>query len=124
MPADAGGEVGRTNAVARFPDEEVLGDPVLERVEGDDREATAGAQRAQGGLEAVLKILELAIDRDAQRLKDARRRIDAAPTLRLHAGDEAAEIVRRKERLGRAAARDRGSNTTRLGLLAELAERT
>src|SRR5687767_8089876 len=124
MPADAGGEVGRTNAVARFPDEELLGDPVLERVEGDDRETTAGTQRAHGGFEALLKILELVVDGDAQRLEDARRRIDAAPTLRLDAGDEAAEVVSRKERLGRAPARDRRSDAARLGLLAELAERT
>src|SRR5688500_10072411 len=124
MPADAGGEVGRTNAVARFPDEELLRDPVLERVEGDDREATAGAQRAHGGPQALLKTLELMVDRDAQRLEDARRRIDAAPTLRLHASDEAAKIISRKERLGRAPARDRGCDATRLGLLAVLAERT
>ena len=116
--------MGRTDTVARFPDEELLGDPVLERVERDDREATAGAQRAHGGPQALLKILELVVDDDAQRLKDARRRIDATPALRLHARDEAAEIVGRKERLRCAAARDRGRDTTRLGLLAELAERT
>ena len=114
--------MGRTDAVARFPDEELLRDPVLERVEGDDREATAGAQRAHGGLKALLKILELMVDGDAQRLEDARRRIDATPTLRLDARDEAAEVVGRKERLRRAAARDRGGDATCLGLLAELAE--
>jgi hypothetical protein len=64
------------------------------------------------------------VDRDAPRLEDARRRIDATPTLRLHARDKAAEIVSRQERLGRAATRDRGRDATRLGLLAELAERT
>ncbi len=114
--------MGRTNAVARLPDEELLRDPVLERVEGDDREPTAWAQRPHGGLEALLKILELMVDRDAQRLEDPRRRIDAAPTLRLHARDEAAEIVCRKERLRCAASGDRSSDATRLGLPAELAE--
>ncbi len=114
--------MGRTNAVARFPDEELLRDPVLERMEGNHREATAGTQRAHSGLEALLKILELMVDGDPQRLEDARRRIDATPTLRLHTRDEAAQIVSRKERLRRAAARDRGSDATRLGLPAELAE--
>ena len=116
--------MGRTNTVARFTDEELLRDPVLERVEGDDRETTAGAQRAHGGLEALLEILELVIDGDAQRLEDARGRIDAAPALRLHARDEATEIVGRQERLRGAAPRDGRSDATRLGLLAELAERT
>jgi hypothetical protein len=64
------------------------------------------------------------IDSDAQRLEYACRGIDATPALRLHARDEATEIVRREERLPRAAAHDGGSDATRLGLLAELAERT
>ena len=123
MPADAGGEVGRTDAVARFPDEELLRDPVLERVEGDDREASAGAQCPHRGLEAQLEILKLTIDGDAEGLEDTRRGIDAAASLVLHARDEAAEIVGRKERLAGAAANDGGRDATRLGLLAELAER-
>jgi len=123
MPADAGGEVGRTNAVARFPDEELLRDPVLERVEADDREAPAGDQRAHGGLEALLKILELMVDGDAQCLEHARGGIDAAPALRFHACDEATEIVGGEEWLPRAATHDGGGDATCLGLLAELAER-
>src|SRR5207237_8551598 len=122
MPADAGGEVGRTNAVARLPDEVLLRDPVFERVEGDDRETPAGPERTHGGLEALLEILELAIHGDTQRLEDARRGIDAAPPLPLHARDEAAEVVSREERLPGAAANDRGSHSARLGLLAEPAE--
>ena len=123
MPADAGGEVGRTNAVARFPDEELLRDPVLERVEADDREAPAGHQRAHGGPQALLKILELMVDGDAQCLEHARCRIDAAPALRFHARDEATEIVGGEEWLPRAATHDGGGDATCLGLLAELAER-
>src|ERR1700687_2511870 len=123
MPADAGGEVGRTNTVARFPDQELLGDPVLERVEADDRETPAGAQRPHGGLEALLKILELMVDGDAQRLEDARGRIDATPALRLHARDEATKIVGGEERLPRATPHDGSRDSARLGLLAELAER-
>lgn len=115
--------MGRTNAVARFPDEELLRDPVLERVERDDRETPARAERPHRGLKALLKVLELAIDGNAKRLEDARRRIDAPPALRLHARDEAAKVIGREEWLTRTAARDGRRDTTRLGLLAELAER-
>jgi hypothetical protein len=122
MPADAGGEVGRTNAVARFPDEELFRDPVFERVERNDRETTTRTQYTCGRLEALLKVLELAIDGDAERLEHTRRRIDAATTLCLHSRDEAAEIVSREERLSDPATHDGGGDTTSLGLLAELAE--
>ena len=115
--------MGRTNAVARFPDEVLLRDPVFERVEGDDRETPARAEGSHGGLEAMLKVLELVVHGDTQRLEDARRGIDAAPTLPLHARDEAAEVIGSEERLAGAAANDRGSHPARLGLLAELAER-
>ena len=116
--------MGRTDAVARLPDEELLRDPVLERVEGDDRETAAGAQRAHGGLEALLKILELVVDGDAQRLEHPRRGVDATPTLGLHARDEATEIVGGEEGLARPSPDDGRGDATRLGLLAELAERT
>src|SRR6266545_6124632 len=122
MPADAGGEVGRTDAIARFPDEELLRDPVLERVERDDRETSAGTEDANGGLEALLKILELTIDGDPQRLEHARRGIDPTTALRLHARHEATKIVGGEERRTRATAHDRGGDAARLGLLAELAE--
>ena len=70
-----------------------------------------------------LKVLELVVHGDTYRLEDARRGIDAAPTLPLHARDEAAEVIGGEERLAGAAANDRGSHPARLGLLAELAER-
>jgi hypothetical protein len=114
--------VGRTNAVARFPEEELLHRPVLERVEGDDRETAAGNENAHGRLESALKIVELAVHRDAQRLEHARRGIDPARSLTLHAEHELSEVVRREERLARAAAHDGGRDTRRLGLLAVLRE--
>ncbi len=115
--------MGRTNAVARFTDEELFRDPVFEGVERDDRETPAGSEHAHRGLEALLQILELAVHGDAERLEDASRRIDAATTLVLHARDEAAEVVGHEEGLTGAAANDGGRDATRLGLLAELAER-
>ena len=104
MPADAGGEVGRTNAVARFAREELFDDPILERVKGDDRDPASGAEDAHRAGEPRREVRELVIHRDAERLEDSRGRIDAPRTARLHARDEAAELVGGLEcRLGTAA---------------------
>src|SRR5438128_2122901 len=104
MPADAGGEVGRTNAVARFAREELFDDPILERVKGDDRDPASGAEDAHRAFERHREVRELVIHRDAERLEDPRGRIDAPRTAGLHARDEAAELVSGPEgRLGAAA---------------------
>ena len=113
--------MGRTDAVARFPEEVLLGDPVLERVERNDREAATGPQDGHCGVEAATKTLELVVDRDAQRLEDARRRIDGPPTsgsLRLHAEDETTEIVGLHERLAGAPAHDGRRDAAGLRLFA------
>src|SRR5436309_14150369 len=107
MPADAGGEVGRTNAVARFAREELFDDPILERMERDHDDPPARTEDAHGRSESVLEVRELVVDRDAQSLEDARRGVDAARPPRLHAGDETAEIVGRLERRFDAATDDR-----------------
>src|SRR3989442_9355126 len=105
VPADAGGEVGRTNAVARFAREELFDDPILERVKGDDRDPASGAEDAHRAFERHREVRELVIHRDAERLEDPRGRIDAPRTAGLHARDEAAELVSGPEgRLGAAAA--------------------
>jgi hypothetical protein len=114
--------VGRTDAIARFPEEVLLHHPVLERVKGDDREAATGPQDGHGGLEAALQIPELVIHRDAQRLEDARRRIDSPRSLRLHAEDETTEIVGRHEWLACTPPHDGRSDAAGLRLLAELGE--
>src|SRR6266571_5549721 len=98
VPADAGGEVGRTDAVARFTSEELFDDPILERVERDDYDPPAGAEDAHGCRESALEVRELVVDRDAESLEDARRGVDAARPPRLHAGHETAELVGRLER--------------------------
>src|SRR5437667_12865353 len=56
VPADAGGEVGRTNAVPRLARDELLHRAVLEGVERDDEETPAGAQRARGGRKAAREV--------------------------------------------------------------------
>src|SRR5438445_703680 len=98
MPADAGGEVGRTDAVARFTREELFDDPILERVERDHDDPSTGTEDTHGRRESVLEVRELVVDRDAESLENARRGIDAARPPRLHAGDETAEIVGSSER--------------------------
>ena len=47
VTADADGEVGRAGAAALALAEEPLYDPILERVEGDDREPAAGPQHLE-----------------------------------------------------------------------------
>ena len=122
MPADAGGEVGRTNAVARFAREELFDDPILERVKGDDRDPASGAEDAHRAFERHREVRELVIHRDAERLEDPRGRIDAPRTAGLHARDEAAELVSGPEgRLG-AATDDRPGDPCGFGLFAVFGE--
>jgi hypothetical protein len=122
MPADAGGEVGRTDAVARFTNHELLHGTVLERVERDDREPATGTERAHRGVEAALQVLELAVDGDAERLEDPRRGIDAPTAALLDPEHEPAEVVGGHERLARAPPHDSGRDPSGLGLLAVLGE--
>ena len=114
--------MGRTNAVARFAEHESLHDPILERVERDDRETAAGTQHAERCRKAALQVRELVVHRDAQRLEDARRRIDRARALGLDAEHELPEVVGREERLARASAHDRRRDAPGLRLLAVLGE--
>jgi hypothetical protein len=122
MPADADGEVGRTDAVARLAREEFLDDPILERMERDHDDPPARAEDAHGRRESMLEVRELVIDRDAESLEDARRGVDAARPPRLHAGDETAEIVGCPERRFDTATDDRSRDARRLRLLAVLGE--
>src|SRR5207253_3160871 len=95
-----GGEVGRTNAVARLPREELFDDPVLERMERDHDDPAAGTDDAHGGGESALEIRKLVVDRDAKSLEDTRRGIDAARPPRLDAGNEtvrAGHVVEKRE---------------------------
>ena len=122
MPADAGGEVGRTDAVARFTREELFDDPILERLERDHDDPSTGTKDAHGRRERLLEVRQLVVDRDAESLEDARRGVDAARPPRLHAGDETAEIVSRSEWRFDAATDDRSRDARRLRLLAVLGE--
>src|SRR5690606_40483808 len=79
---------------ARRAREVALDDPVLERVEADDDETAAGREQRLGLRERRLERVELAIDRDPDRLKDARRRMD----LRLAAARGPRDDVRERGR--------------------------
>src|SRR5262249_47651676 len=57
--------------------EEALGDPVLERMKGEDGKTAAGMQQTLGGAETGRELAELAIHIDAKRLKGAGGRADA-----------------------------------------------
>ena len=59
MAADADGEVGRAGAAALALAEEPLHDPVLERVEGDDREPAARPQHLERRRERACERVEL-----------------------------------------------------------------
>src|SRR3989344_4637660 len=59
-----------------------LHDAVLERVERDDGRSTAGEKNAVEVVERAPHILELAVREDAKRLERARRRIEAATSVR------------------------------------------
>ena len=64
--------------------ERVLDQPVLERVEADDRAAPAHRSRSGNAARKRRELVELGVDRDAQRLERARRRVDLRLALLHH----------------------------------------
>ncbi len=57
--------------------QEAFHDAVLQRMEGDDDEPAALAQHRLRGCKRLGELVQLAVDEDAERLKGARRRMDA-----------------------------------------------
>ena len=109
--ADADGRFRRTGAAAPLGLEEALDDSILERVVAQDREAPAGSQEVDRCREPGLKRLELLVDRDAEGLEHAGRRVDPTPPRRPARGDAGDQ---RRELLGgahrrRAAGLDNGA---------------
>src|SRR5262245_28289196 len=91
--------------------EELLDQPVFERVEGYDHEAPARREHALGGGKRAGKLAQLVVDVDAQRLEGARRRVPAGDLLApQNARNEAGKLERARERplpaVGNDAARD------------------
>src|SRR5207253_2807760 len=115
-------EVGRTDAVARLAGHELLRGPILERMEGDDREPATRTQDPHRRLEAACEVTELVIDRDAQGLEHPSGGVDLPATARLHAGDEPPEFLGADEGAARPAANDRPGDAGGLGLFTEIDE--
>ena len=125
LPADAHGRLRRADAAATLRGEEPLDDAVLERVVGQDDDPSARTQQVHGGGEALLERVELLVDRDPQRLEDARGRVDPAADARVggrDALDERRQLLGGLDR-GRLAGGDDGLGDLPRGrLLAVLAE--
>src|SRR5690606_32533091 len=113
---------GIPRVAARRAREMPLDDPVLERVEADHDETSARRAQRLGLLERGFERVELAIHRDADRLKDA----GCGMNLRLAASDrtrdDLGEPGRRRDRLRLAGTNDRGRDRARPRLLAVLAD--
>ena len=91
----------------------------------DRDDAARRAQTADRAAQAVAQRVELVVDGDAQRLKDARRRMDAlAPAAAVDdAGDERGELGgRARQRAARAAHDDRAGDAPRRSLFAVMKE--
>ncbi len=115
----------RTGSLAGTIGKEALHDAVLERMERDDDETSAGLQRCFRRKQRLGEFAEFIIDEDAQRLEDARRGMDLVLGLaRRDDLDEAGQIARRLERLFRPPLLDGAGNAPRLLFLAEKAENT
>ena len=119
-PADADGEVGRARAAVLLAAQELLDDPVLERVERDHAEPAAGPQHLERGGQRALERAELVVDLDPQRLEDALGRMTLAEPRRRRDRrlDHLDEIAVRSNGCSRAAPHDRARDLARVALLA------
>src|SRR5690242_18543872 len=116
--ADADREVGRARAALLLPAEELLDDPVLERVEGDDGEAPARPQHLERGRQRALDRAELVVHLDAERLEHPLRRVPLAEAggRRHRVLDDFDEIAGALERLLLPAPHDRTRDLPRVAL--------
>src|SRR5579859_8163166 len=123
-PADADRKVRRTRAAALAVAQELLHDPVLERMEADHRKPTPGPQHLERRRQCRLERAELVVDGDPESLKDALGGMTLAEPHRSgHRGpDRLHEVARPLERLLLAPARNRAGNLLRVALLAVAAE--
>src|SRR6185436_5271827 len=102
----------------------VLDDAVFERVKGDHDQAPAGPQPAGGRFDEAVEPVELTVHPDAQRLKRARRRIDAlVAAARQRAADDGGETAGGDDRRFVARLDDRAGDAARQTLFTELKNR-
>src|SRR5581483_9986832 len=124
VTANTDREVGRARAAPLALAQEVLDDPVFERMKRDDREPAAGAEHRERGGQRRFERAELVVHCDAQCLEDALRGMPFAEARRCgdRRPDRVHELGGALERLLAAAADDRLCDLPRVTLLAELAE--
>ena len=95
------GQEARAGRIAGAVGDETLDDAVLERMERHHGKPAAGLQHALGGKQRLRQLAELVVDEDAQRLEDARRRMDLVARLAADMGfDGVGEVERALERPG------------------------
>src|SRR5206468_1178875 len=103
--------------------ERVLDDPVLQRMERNDRQPRRGGQAAGGAFQESIQPVELAVDPDSKRLERPRRRIDAlVAAMGNRAAHDRGELAGRRERRVPAGGDDGARDAPRVALLAELVD--
>src|SRR5579872_4439532 len=70
---------GRADATTGLGPEEPLDDAVLQRVEADDHEPAAALEQTHRLLQRALQPIQLVVDGDSKRLKDASGGVDGSP---------------------------------------------
>src|SRR5439155_6955874 len=120
LAAHADRKVGRAVAAALAIAHEALDDAVLERMEADHREASAGPQHRESGRQCGLEGAELVVDGDPQRLEDALGGMSFAEAdgRRNRGLDRLDEVARSFERLLFPAPHDRLRDLPRIPFLA------
>src|SRR5581483_1119621 len=97
-----------------------LDDAILERVVGDDDDAATGSEKPDRSRQGSGELLQLPVDRDAERLERPTRGVGAAPPPSNGARDHARELVRRLDPPARARTHDGGRHPPRPPLLSVL----
>ena len=99
--------------------QEVLHDPVFERMERDHHQPAARREDALRGGQPLRELAELVVDVEAQRLERARRRMDVAGPAMHHAGDDVGERAGGRDRPFAARRDDGAGDGAGAALLAE-----
>src|SRR5687768_655520 len=120
FPAAAHRKVRRTNTVSGQVAEEPLDDPVLERVIGDDRQSRAFLQPLDALSQALFQGGQLVVDGDAQRLEDARDRLETVAARGDGRFDDLAQPSRRDDGFPLALTHNRARDAAGMSLLPEI----
>ena len=93
-------------------------------MERDHCEPPLGAEHVEGGRQSILELTELVVDRDAERLEDALRRMAVSEARRRRDGgaDQLDQLTGSLDRLLLAATRDRTGDLLRVTLFPVAAE--